>query len=159
MDRMWNELNTAPREAEPGRDLWPGIESKMHGMIERQWQRAAAAILVFGAGVLGGILVERSRGPEAMLSMEESAIHRVAMLQRAGSEYVAAVARLRDLGPEEESLRAQGYEVAMGVVSVTAQEVTAALDLADEGTLVDRARAVHAAVSERATELLKDGGK
>jgi hypothetical protein len=159
MDEMWKELNTAPREAEPGRDLWPGIESKMHGGIERRWQRAAAAILVFGAGVLGGIVVERSRLPVATLPVEESAIHRVAMLQRAGSDYVAAVARLRDLGPEDESLRAQGYEVALGVVSVTAQEVTAALDLNDDDTLVDRARAVHAAASERATELLKDGGE
>jgi hypothetical protein len=159
MDRIWRELSTAPREAEPDRDLWPGIESRMHGMIERRWQRAAAAVLVFGAGVLGGILVERSRAPEAMLSMEESAIHRVAMLQRAGSDYVAAVARLRDLGPDEESLRAQGYEVALGVVSVATQEVTAALDLDDEGALVDGARAVHEAVSARATELLKDGGE
>lgn len=159
MNKMWKELNTAPREAEPDRDLWPGIESKMHGMIEWRWRRAAAAMLVFGAGVLGGILVERSRAPEAMLSTEESAIHRVAMLQRAGSDYVAAVARLRDLGPEDESLRAQGYEVALGVVSVTAQEVTAALDLDDEDALVDEARAVHEALSERATVLLKDGSE
>jgi hypothetical protein len=159
MDKLSKTLQGAPREAEPGRNLWPGVESRMRSSVPRPWQRAAAAVLIFGAGALAGSLAERGRSPSEGTPRDASALHRVAIVQRAGSDYVVAVARLRDLGPHDEALRAQGYEAALGVVTLTAEEVTAALGLDDGEALVGRARAVRAALSQRASGLLRGGSE
>jgi hypothetical protein len=157
MDDLSKALKTAPREAAPCRDLWPGVESRIRPSQARPWQRAAAAVLIFGAGAVAGTLAERGRSPSVRPPAGESALHRVVVVQRAGSEYVAAVARLRDLGPDDETLRAQGYEAALGVVTVAAEEVTAALDVREGEALVGRARVVRDALSRRTSGLLRGG--
>lgn len=131
----------------------------------RRWQRAAAAILLFGAGAVSGSLVERARsvdglgqdGTDALgeVFADATGLRSVAELQRAGSDYVAAVARLRDLDAGDEALRAQGYEVAMGVVSVAAREVTAALGPTVDDRLTSSADRAHAELSARVSALLR----
>jgi hypothetical protein len=160
MDDLQEALRSAPREATPRHDLWPGVASRIRPSASGRWLRAAAAVVLFGSGVFTGTVVGRSTPQVGTSSPDTTTLHRLAELQHAGSEYVAAVARLRDLGVHDEALRAQGYEAALGVVSLTAREVTSALALdgTDEGTLVDRAEAVHAAASRRTSGLLREGG-
>lgn len=157
MDELSKALKAAPREAAPRRSLWPGVESRIRAPRFSPWQRAAAAVVIFGAGAMAGMLAERGRSPSGTPSREESALHRVAVVQRAGSDYLVAVARLRDLGPGDEALRAQGYEAALGVVTVTAEEVTAALRLDEGEALVGPARELRSALARRTARLLRGG--
>jgi hypothetical protein len=159
MDDLEKALGAAPREAQPPRDLWPAVESRIRRSVTGRWLRAAAAIVLFGAGMVTGMTVDRDT-TDGVASPDTTMLHRLAALQQAGSEYAAAVARLRDPGTLNETLRAQGYEAALAVVSLTAREVTSALalDESDERTLVGHAEAVHAAASRRTSELLRQGG-
>jgi hypothetical protein len=174
MDDLSKRLRDAPGEAVPGRDLWPGIEAGLRAGRPtgntpplRRWQKAAAAVVLFGAGAVSGSLLERGRSGDGIAGVESVmragsvtrdeniALYRVAELQRAGSAYVAAIARLRDLDTGDDVMRAQGYEVALGVVSVVAQEVTTALGPAVDGQLASSAGRAHAELSARASALLR----
>jgi hypothetical protein len=155
MDELDRALRTAPREASPGRDLWPRVASRIRDSHTQGWQRAAAAVVIFAAGAAAGALADGAWSPSDPPPLGESALHRVANVQRAGSDYVVAVARLRDLGPADEALQAQGYEAALGVVAVTAEEVAAALGLEDGDAFVGRARAARAVSSRRTSGLLE----
>jgi hypothetical protein len=70
---------------------------------------------------------------------------------------VAAVAQLRELGAADQALRMQGYEAALGVLAVTAQEITAELDLREHDRFVSEARSAQAAASQRVTALVGGG--
>jgi len=155
MDELDKALRTAPREASPGRNLWPGVASRIRDPQTGRWQQTAAAIVIFAAGAAAGALAGSAGSPSVPPAFEESALLRVANVQRAGSDYVVAVARLRDLGPADEALQAQGYEAALGVVAVTAEEVTAALGLEDGDGFVGRARAVRAVLARRTSGFLE----
>jgi hypothetical protein len=142
-------------------DLWPGVERRIRTRRVVRWQHAAAALLLFGAGTLTGVLLER--GPDAPVTRAaaaaESPLHAAAAVQRAGSDYVAAVTRMRELGAADEVLRIQGYEAALAVLSVTAQELASALGPDEHQALVGHARDARAAASERLLSLLGGGGE
>jgi hypothetical protein len=158
MDELSKRLRAAGREAVPERDLWPAVDARIRSPRLLQWQHAAAAVLLFGLGALMGVLVERGGGAgpavDSHAAATASPLYAAAAVQRAGSDYVAAVARLAALGDGDEALRAQAYEAALGVLSVTAQEVTVALDLRDHTTLIEHARRAHAAASQRVAVLI-----
>lgn len=42
-DRLRRDISALPRELEPGRDLWPGIESRLEPRGRRAWVSAAVA--------------------------------------------------------------------------------------------------------------------
>ena len=158
MDELSKRLRAAAGDAVPGRDLWPEVESRIRAPRLLRWQ-AAAAVLLFGLGAMSGVLIERGGTAEPPTGSSAvataSPLHVAVAVQRAGSDYVAAVARVNELGDGDEALRAQAYEAALGVLSVTAREVTGALDLGEHTALVEQARSAHAAASHRVAILVQ----
>ncbi|MEX2609197.1 MAG: hypothetical protein WEA24_04565 [Gemmatimonadota bacterium] len=160
MDELSNRLRAARREAVPGRDLWPDVARRIDRAGGMRWQRAATAVLLFGAGALAGTLLERTGGGRESApadAVSASPLHTAAAVQKAGSDYLAALARLRDVAATNEAFRMQGYEAALNVVAVTAQEVTAVLEMNVYEALVGPAHTARAAASRRVM-LLTGGG-
>ncbi|MDQ3169057.1 MAG: hypothetical protein M3Q55_02825 [Acidobacteriota bacterium] len=97
-DRQLDEgITGLAREAQPGRDLWPALRGSLpprqRAPRGRHWLQIAAAIALFGAGLLAGRNLE---GRPAQV--ERSAIGDLAAaveVQRAGAAYVRALADLR----------------------------------------------------------------
>lgn len=161
MDDLSNRLRAARRGAAPHQDLWPAVDARIRMRPSRRWTQAAAAALLFAAGTLTGMFIQgdRGTGPPGGWEGAGHPMHAAAAVQRAGSEYLAAVAALRELRADDEPLRAQAYEAALAVVAVTAEEVTTALDLRDDGGLAGRAREAHADASRRTAALLGGGAE
>jgi len=160
MDELSNRLRAARREAVPGRNLWPEVAGRIDRADGMRWQRAAAAVLLFAAGALTGTVLERTGGGGETAPADAalvSSLHTAAAVQKAGSDYLAALARLRDVTAADEALRMQGYEAALNVLAVTAQEVTAVLEMNEYEALVGPAHTARAAASRRVM-LLTGGG-
>jgi len=160
MDRLDRELERAPRQATPAADLWPGIEDRLAPKPHRRLLRAAAALLIFATGVAAGLGIAGrgptpagTAGPEPARSPFDTA----AEVQREGSEYLAAMARLRTLGgasPAEALARSQGYEAALVVIATASREVAVAADLATPTAgLEEQAGLVRTAASRRVSAL------
>lgn len=121
-------LGSLPREAEPARDLWPGIEARIAGRAVAPpprrasvLLRLAAALLLFVSGVAVGLVWGRSSATGAPI---QASIHPLAAaeeVQRAGTEYVAAVAALREETRSE--VRTQGREAALSTFYGAAHEL------------------------------------
>jgi hypothetical protein len=119
-------LDRLPREAAPARDLWPEIESRLHPPARRRASRllrlaaAAAAVLLFVSGVAVGRLWGSAERPATVRS--EGPLAPATEVQRAGTEYVAALAALRR-EPRAE-VRVQGREAAFATLFGAAHELT-----------------------------------
>jgi hypothetical protein len=128
-------LAGAPREAQPGRDLWPAVAQAIAAgsasaamgpgrrLVPRLPLQIAAALALFAGGVLVG---QRWGEPapestEAPVERAEYPLAAAAEVQRAGTEYVTALSRLREAsGPLE---RAQGADAAMSAFQGAAYEL------------------------------------
>jgi hypothetical protein len=93
-------LHLLPREVEPGRDLWPGIESRLTPHSRRRapaWalQAAAAVVLVVASSLVTASLVRRDSDPTA----------RVPATAAAALVVPAAFGQPRGLGARYESAR------------------------------------------------------
>lgn len=132
----------APREAEPGRDLWPGIERALDatgagrgGVAERVGDRArrvpvplqiAAALALFASGVLVGQRGSGDRVPteavrEAPVVRPADALAAAAEVQRTGSAYVSALSRLDGTAGALE--REQAVDAALSTLQGAAWEI------------------------------------
>ncbi len=98
--RMDALLHSLPREIEPGRDLWPNIESRLELRPRRRmpaWllQAAAAVVLVVGSSFVTASLVRRDSAPTAQVPAPAAAVPVVP----------AAFGQPRGLGARYESAR------------------------------------------------------
>ncbi|HUF89597.1 MAG TPA: hypothetical protein VMR66_06415 [Gemmatimonadota bacterium] len=118
-------LGRAPREAEPARDLWPAVaraiaDPAAGSSRSARWRtplRIAAAIALFAGGVVVGQRWER---PAPLPAAAETPYGTAAEVQRAGSEYVTALARLRAGGVGEWD---QGVDAALSTLQGAAYEL------------------------------------
>lgn len=120
-------LGSLPREAGPARDLWPGIEARIEARTAARpprrasaLLRLAAALLLFASGVVVGLVWGRSSAASA--PPVQSPMAAAEEVQRTGTEYVAAVAALREETRSE--VRTQGREAALSTVYGAAHELT-----------------------------------
>jgi hypothetical protein len=124
-------LGRAPREAEPARDLWPAVEDaidggalaaarRRRGRMLRTPLRIAAALALFAGGVAVGQRWERSESP-SLPAMSGTPYGSAAEVQRTGSEYVSALARLGQAQAGSE--RDQGVDAALSALQGAAYEL------------------------------------
>jgi hypothetical protein len=133
-------LSKAPREADPGRDLWhdlaeaigatpesrPALESPSSHRARRRIPRLplqiAAALALFAGGVVVG---QRwgapDAGVEAPIDRGDNRLAAAAEIQRAGSEYVSALSRLDESAGAFE--REQGVDAALSTLQGAAWEL------------------------------------
>jgi hypothetical protein len=98
-DRDLDErLASLPREASPDVDLWPVIRASLDPRRAAGrsggWLQVAAAIVLFASGVLAGHYTQRRDADVPRPAPDGLAA--AAAVQRAGTEYVAALAELRE---------------------------------------------------------------
>lgn len=128
MDDLIERLAALPNEADPGTDGWPGIERRIGRRgVRARWIRAAAAVVIFGAGAAGGFMARgASDAPEP--GSIDAALVLAAEVQRTGSEYVAALAAFAAVVDTlSADARIQGRDAAIATLFGAAQEL-AALD-------------------------------
>jgi len=123
-------LSSLPAEADPSRDLWPGIESRLDAApaVEprqgargssflRPWLQAAAAIALFAAGAASGLGLGRTPESKLPASSMDEALALAAEVQRTGSEYVAALAAFTSVVDSLSSdVRGQGTSAAFATL-------------------------------------------
>ncbi|HET6361087.1 MAG TPA: hypothetical protein VFH11_03420 [Gemmatimonadota bacterium] len=118
-------LSGLPRETDPPRDLWPELRAVigwpgwMHHAV-----RAAAAVAIFVLGAAAGRALEPSEASrEAAIPDEPLAA--AAEVQRAGTAYVAAIARFRVIAERSpEPVVEQARDVTLAAVHGAAWELT-----------------------------------
>jgi hypothetical protein len=120
-------LAALPQEAEPARDLWPGIAARLAPEMPatvpapsrrrgRLLIQTAAAVLLFTGGVAVGRLWDRPAQPV------RDALAPAVEVQRTGTEYVAALRSLAER-PDSPATQAQGREAALSVLYGAANEL------------------------------------
>jgi hypothetical protein len=123
-------LDQLPREAAPARDLWPEIETRLSDQpvpVRRRsprFLRLAAAVVLFASGVAVGLVWGRSTAPARDATAGVHARGPLAPateVQRAGTEYVAALAALQRERRAE--VRGQGREAAFAAMFGAAHEL------------------------------------
>ncbi|HEU4453571.1 MAG TPA: zf-HC2 domain-containing protein [Longimicrobium sp.] len=139
-------LSALPRAGEPARDLWPAVAQRTVDAPDRvipfpaaarlrrspsssvALQRAAAAVLLFVGGVGVGRVTRAPAEPATTIAVAEqpaTPMEAAAQVQRAGTEYVAAVAAFASLTDSaSEGERAQGREAAFAAMYGAAKELT-----------------------------------
>lgn len=134
-------LGVLPREAQPARDLWPVVAARMAAggslpalygprprrrSLGRVLTQLAAALVIFAGGVLAGREWDaRPAAQPASTPGHADPLAAAAEVQRAGSEYVAALASLRRLeGPGDSLAKEQGCEAALSTLYGAAHELT-----------------------------------
>jgi anti-sigma factor RsiW len=141
-------LSALPRAGDPARDLWPEVAARTtdapEGVIpfpsaaartRREpsrsvvLQRVAAAVLLFAGGVgvgrVTGARPEPAPQPIAAVEQPASPMEAAARVQRAGTEYVAAVAAFASFtGTASERDIMQGREAAFAAMYGAAKELT-----------------------------------
>jgi hypothetical protein len=130
-------LRRLPRAADPSRDLWPDIADRVAAPIAtiatspRRWSTvtmALAASVVFAAGLLAGSWLTELRARQTESGTSNSSresrdpFDAAVDVQRAGTSYAAAIARLRDVDPRTPA-GAQGRDAALAVLYVAAREL------------------------------------
>ena len=121
-------LAALPQEAEPPRDLWPGIAARLApeepAIVPAPPRRrgrfliqAAAAVLLFAAGVAVGRQWESHPARPV-----RDALAPAVEVQRTGTEYVAALRSLAER-PDSPATQAQGREAALSVLYGAAHEL------------------------------------
>jgi hypothetical protein len=120
------DLERLPREALPARDLWPEIEAQLTRPAPARRPpallRLAAALLLFASGVAVGHVWGRSASEPPAVAPVVGPLAPATEVQRAGTEYVAALAALRR-EPRAE-VRVQGREAAFAALFGAAHELT-----------------------------------
>ena len=129
-------LAALPRDAEPARDLWPGIAARLApevpATVPAQSRRrrfrfliqTAAAVLLFAGGVAVGHQWESrpaSTSSPAVRPVRDSLAPAIEV-QRTGTEYVAALRSLAER-PDSPATQAQGREAALSVFYGAAHEL------------------------------------
>lgn len=120
-------IDQLPREAAPDRDLWPEIQARLTAQpvpVRRRSPlllRLAAALLLFAGGVAVGHVWGRSSVEPPAAVQADSPLAPATEVQRAGTEYVAALAALRR-EPRAE-VRGQGREAALSALVGAAHEL------------------------------------
>ena len=155
MDELEQGLRGAPRTAEPPRNLWLGVQTRLQPVKFVWWTKAAAVILIFVGGAVAGREFEKRQQARVVgTTIPADGFAAAADVQNTASAYLAALAQLHAIGANDEFARAQGYEAATNVLSVSAMEVTAALQLPGPGReLIAAADSLQSIVSRRVTEL------
>ncbi len=133
-------LGALPREAEPTHDLWPEIAGRLGqqqmvgatgaaqggpdaGIRRSGWLRAAAAIVLFGAGSASGFALGSRDGARPDGSLDE-ALALAAEVQRTGSEYIAALAAFTAVMDSLSSdARGQGTDAALATLYGAANQL------------------------------------
>lgn len=126
------ELDRLSREASPARDLWPEIEARLKEPVpvrrrSPRFLRLAAAILLFMSGVAVGHVWGRADAPPMPpVATRAEVLARDPLapateVQRAGTEYVAALAALQRETRAE--VRGQGREAAFSAIFGAAHEL------------------------------------
>jgi hypothetical protein len=132
-------LARAPREAEPSRDLWPGLARAIAAepVAEEKpptaigvWERRlaprlplqiAAALALFAGGIVVGQRWGETPRMETPPPAPAGPLAAAAEVQRAGSAYVSALSRLDEkAGPLE---REQGVDAALSTLQGAAWEL------------------------------------
>lgn len=136
MDDLTDRLGALPKSADPGGEGWPEIESRIGRFRHRAgWMKAAAAVLIFGAGALGGFTVRGAPETAEAGSIDEALLF-AAEVQRTGTEYVAALAAFAAVVDSLSiDARAQGRDAAIATLFGAATEL-AALDGGTDGFLI-----------------------
>ncbi|MFL6201516.1 MAG: hypothetical protein ACJ76J_20275 [Thermoanaerobaculia bacterium] len=121
---LTRSLGSLPKEAGPGRDLWPEIAARIAPGQAAPARRSpllrlAAALLLFLSGVAVGHFWGSSSAAGAPVSRHPLAA--AEEVQRTGTEYVAAVAALRG---ETRYVRTQGREAAFSTLYGAAHELS-----------------------------------
>lgn len=156
-------LERLPGEADPSRDLWPEIATRIAGdawgggarseapaglrgpdAVGRaarfgrgRWVQAAAAVAIFALGGIGGWAVTRPSAPPEEASIDQ-ALALAAEVQRTGSEYVAALAAFVSVVDSlSGDVRSQGRDAAIATLYGASRELVAL----DQATPVGRAAA------------------
>jgi hypothetical protein len=128
----------APREAEPGRDLWPAIARTIDAEAPDRARpparrgllavplRIAAALVLFASGILvgqrwGDPAPAPEPPPEAPVVRAHDPLAAAAEVQRAGTAYVSALSRLDASGGAIE--RDQGVDAALSALQGAAYEI------------------------------------
>ena len=139
-DRELEErLAKAPREAEPGRDLWPSLARAIASTSESQPAlesassrgarrlmprlplQLAAALALFAGGILVGQRWGETAPAASPPPAPEGPLAAAAEVQRAGSEYVSALSRLDESDGALE--REQGVDAALSTLQGAAFEL------------------------------------
>jgi hypothetical protein len=125
---LLRRLASLPQEAEPERELWPGIAARIAAPAgttvrprrARFLAQAAAALLLFASGVAVGRSWHSNDAPPAWPQRDPLAA--AVEVQRTGTEYVAA---LRSLAERSDSpgIRKQGREAALSTLFGAAHEL------------------------------------
>jgi hypothetical protein len=124
---LLRRLAALPREAEPDRDLWPGIAARLTAPVpiarpgRARWLvQAAAAVLLFAGGVAVGRHWEAR--PALPSQAQRDPLAPAVEVQRTGTAYVAALRSLAE-APGSPGIRAQGREAALSVLYGAAHEL------------------------------------
>lgn len=132
-DRELEErLARVPLDAEPARDLWPQVARAIDSApalgtaparrrVPRVPLQIAAALALFAGGILVGQRWGESAPATPPAPAPEGPLATAAEVQRAGTEYVAALSRLGEAtGPLE---RDQGVDAALSALQGAAYEL------------------------------------
>ena len=158
MSDLNDRLASAPREASPGMDLWPAIALRLERRPWSRTARVAAALALFAAGGAAGIAYERGALVRERAPQPSSAFQTAVAVQHAGSEYLAAISRLRALDVNNTLIRDQGYEAAMIVLAAAAEEVTSAAPIRGVD-LVNEVHRAHRTTVSKVLGSLERGGR
>jgi len=142
LESIIERLRELPREAKAGDDGWPAVRERIAPQGLRvvathpTWLRAAAAVVLFAAGGLGGFFIARTDGSEKSASRFDEALALAAEVQRTGTEYVAALAAFAAVVDSlSADVRAQGRDAAIATLFGAANEL-AVIGGAPDGVIV-----------------------
>lgn len=136
-EELADRLRELPGEAEPARDLWPEIAARItarglpkpkpgpaspRSRRRNNLLRMAAALAIFAAIFASGVWVgrETAERPPEIPGASPDPLRTAAEVQRAGSQYIAALSSLRSVeGPPLD----QGREAALSTLYGAAYEL------------------------------------
>lgn len=134
-------LARAPREADPGRDLWPEValavgttgvgkapetrttpaSARQHRLVPRLPLQIAAAVALFAGGIVVGQSWGEPSRAETPVPVPDGPLAAATEVQRAGSAYVSALSRLDESAGAIE--RDQGVDAALSTLQGAAYEL------------------------------------
>lgn len=126
---LLRRLAALPQEAEPARDLWPAVATRLAlpaPAVARPRRRflaqAAAALLLFASGLAAGHRWGSHEAATSRTRAERDPLAAAAEVQRTGTEYVAALRSLAEC-TDGSGAREQGREAALSAFYGAANEL------------------------------------